>query len=83
MRRMATRAGPRRIERVTDLKPAQRDVMRLLYREHSGDKAAVVAAYAKAEAEGWVARDSNEHKLDATAYAEALYADGIRKGWIS
>lgn len=68
---------------MTDPKPAQRDAMRLFYKEHGGDKAAVVGAYAKAEAEGRVARGSNKHKLDATAYAEALYADGIRKGWIS
>lgn len=41
-----------------------------------------MAAYAKAEADGRVIRDSNEHKLDAVAYADALYADGVRKGWI-
>ncbi|AWN37664.1 hypothetical protein [Methylobacterium radiodurans] len=68
---------------MTDPKPAQRDVMRLLYKEHGGDKAALVAAYAKAEAEGRVARISNEHELHATTYAEALYADGVRKGWIA
>lgn len=83
MRRMAASSGPQWSERVTDPKPAQRDVMRLLYKEHGGDKTAVVAAYAKAEAESRVARDSNEHKLDATAYAETLYADGVRKGWIA
>jgi len=68
---------------MSNLKLKQRDVMRLLYKEHRGEKAAVVAAYAKAEAAGRVARNSNEHKLDEAAYAEALYADGIRKGWIS
>lgn len=57
--------------------------MRLLYKEYGGDKAATVAAYAKAGAEDRVARESNDHKLDATAYAEASYDDGVGKAWMT
>lgn len=60
----------------------QRDVMRALYRKHRGDESATVAAYAAAERSGQVPRSKNTHDIGAEAYAQALFNDGIRKGWL-
>jgi hypothetical protein len=60
----------------------QRDVMRQLYRQHRGNEEQVVRAYAAAEERGEIRRSSNRHGLDAEAYARALWADGLRKGWL-
>lgn len=62
--------------------PTQRDVMRRLYREHGGDEALVVAAYARAEAAGEVQRKRDKNGQTAEEYAKALFRDGERKGWI-
>jgi hypothetical protein len=60
----------------------QRDVMRRLYLEHEGNEDAVVHAYAAAEERGEVPRESNTYRLAPIEYARALFADGVRKGWL-
>ena len=62
--------------------PTQRDVMRRIYYEYDGEKTAVVQAYAQAERNGEVLRKRNEHGLTPEEYAEWLFRDGERKGWI-
>lgn len=57
-------------------------MMRSLYRLHEGEEHAVCAAYAAAEDTGRVARKSNEHSVSSVDYARALWADGIKKGWL-
>ena len=61
---------------------SQRTLMTELVAKLGCDKDKVCAAYAKAENLGQVPRDSNQNNLSAQQYAEELYADGIRKGWI-
>ena len=58
-------------------------MMRKLYQEHGGNEEAVVAAYARAEQAGQVARKSNDYSLNAEAYAKYLWRDGVNKGWLS
>lgn len=60
----------------------QRDVMRDIYRRLGGDHDRVVAAYAAAERRGDVKRASDVHHMTPEQYAEALYRDGVAKGWI-
>lgn len=62
--------------------PTQRDVMRRLHSEYGGDKDTVVQAYAQAERNGEVQRKRNEHGLTPEEYAEWLFRDGERKGWM-
>ena len=45
-------------------------------------KEAACARYAKAEKEGRAPRISNTSKMSAEAYADALWNDGDRKGWL-
>ena len=61
----------------------QRDVMRNLHRRLGGDHERIVAAYAAAERSGEAQRASNVLGMTAEAYAEALYQDGIKKGWLA
>jgi len=56
--------------------------MRTLYHAFGDNEPALVKAYAEAERAGKVWRGSNSHHLTAEKYAERLYYDGIRKGWI-
>ncbi len=60
----------------------QREKMREPAAKHGGDREAIVRAYAEAERRGEVRRESNSHKITPLAYAEALYNDGVRKGWL-
>jgi len=60
----------------------QRDAMRELYHHFGDDKAKLVRGYAWLETQNRVERRSNAHSLDADYYAEALYADGKKKGWL-
>ncbi len=62
--------------------PTQRDVMRQLYRQHRGNQALVIRAYAKAEVDGQVGRRSDRNQTPPIAYAHALWVDGIKKGWL-
>ena len=61
----------------------QRDMMRQLYSRLHRKKESVVAAYARAETNGDVARKKNARRISSHDYAERLFGDGIRKGWIS
>lgn len=61
----------------------QRDVMRDLYRRCGGDHNRVIAAYAAAERAGNVRRASNVRGMEPEEYAERLYQDGIKKGWLA
>jgi hypothetical protein len=65
------------------MKRSQRDVMRSLYRKHGNKEEVLVSQYAEAERNGEVERKSNDYHLGAEEYARALYADGVRKGWIT
>ncbi len=60
----------------------QRDLMRSLHQRYEGEKASIIKDYARAETKGIVDRKSNKFNLTAETYAQALYKDGIRKGWI-
>ena len=60
----------------------QRDVMRNLHRRLGGDHDKVVAAYAAAERSGEVQRASNVREMEPEEYAERLYRDGVKKGWL-
>jgi hypothetical protein len=60
----------------------QRDCMRSLYQNHKGSEASIIRSYADAERRGLVDRNSNEYDLTPESYAQALYKDGMRKGWI-
>lgn len=56
--------------------------MRTLYSQLRSSDSNIVAAYAKAEQKGTVARRSNARHLSPEQYAQALLLDGLRKGWI-
>ena len=58
----------------------QREVMKRLWREHSGDRDAVVIAWVAAIGAGEVTRASNERGMDETEYAKRLINNGFRKG---
>lgn len=60
----------------------QVDKMRELYRRFNGDPDLCIQAYARAEEEGEVVRKSNVHNVSALDYANNLFHDGKRKGWI-
>ena len=60
----------------------QRNFMRELYKKHNGNKDMIIKEYAEGERQGVVIREQNQHQLTVEAYAQALYKDGIRKGWI-
>jgi len=62
---------------------SQRDKMRELFQENAGDEEKTVSAYASAERAGEVSRRSNDYALNAEEYARRLFADGVRKGWIT
>jgi len=61
---------------------SQRAVMRRLYMQYAGNVADIVAAYADAERNGGVIRNSNLSNLGPEDYAKALLNDGLRKGWL-
>jgi len=60
----------------------QRDMMRQLF-SRLRKKEAIVAAYAKAEDAGQISRKKNTRQISSHAYAERLFEDGVRKGWIT
>lgn len=60
----------------------QRSLMRSLFRLHDGNRAAICAAYARAEANGQVFRKRGDYRLSSEAYAEALLEHGLAQGWI-
>lgn len=56
--------------------------MRELYRWFNGDPEQCIRAYAQAEERGEVRRKSNVNNTSALDYANNLFNDGKRKGWI-
>ena len=61
----------------------QRDVMRNLDRRLGSDHDRIVLVYAAAERAGDVRRASHVRKMEPEKYAERLYQDGIKKGWLA
>ena len=59
-----------------------RQTQREFMRELGGDRAVVVQSYASAERDGIVDRKRNANRQTPEQYAEALFADGIAKGWL-
>jgi hypothetical protein len=62
---------------------SQREKMRELFKECGGNEEKTVLAYAAAERAGEVSRRSNDYALNAEEYARRLFADGVRKDWIT
>ena len=62
-------------------KLGQRECMRKLISSLGRDKSKVCAAYAKAERDGLVDRDSNTTKKSPEQYADTLWRDGYKKRW--
>ena len=62
--------------------PSQRALMRELVARCGGDMERVIQEYAAAERRGEVERKQNASGLTAEGYARALYADGVKKGWL-
>ena len=61
----------------------QRDKMRELYHQFSGDKELVVKAYSEAELAGEVNRLRKSSGYGTLQYAQALWSDGVKKGWLA
>lgn len=62
--------------------PSQRDMMRDLYKRSKGDPGRVIREYAVAEQKRLVRRKANKSGLSPEEYARALFADGMKKGWL-
>ena len=60
----------------------QRSAMREVFSKFNGDKEKAVKAYAWLDENGYAPRGSNIHNFSSMYYAEALYNDGIKKGWL-
>jgi hypothetical protein len=56
--------------------------MRQLLQRHGWNPEVIIREYAAAEQRGLVTRSRNEHGLTAIQYAEALWRDGEKKGWL-
>jgi hypothetical protein len=61
----------------------QREAMRELFKKYGADnKEKIVRAYSWLDENIYVPRKSNTHKFTSKYYAEAIYNDGIKKGWL-
>jgi len=60
----------------------QRDAMKEVFSKFSGEKEKVINAYAWMDEKGYAPRKNNSHNFSSRYYAEALFNDGIRKGWL-
>jgi len=61
----------------------QRDAMRDIYKKCCGDKDKAIRAYAWLEENGHTLRKNNSYNFSPLYYAEALFHDGMKKGWLS
>lgn len=61
---------------------SQRDTMKKLWNEFSGDQDLVIQEYARLELVGRVSRKSNASAMPAVEYARRLLKDGLAKGWL-
>ena len=60
----------------------QRGAMRAVFEKYNEDNNKAIRAYAWLEENSYVPRKNNTHGFGAMYYAEALYNDGIKKGWL-
>ncbi len=60
----------------------QRAAMGELFHHFGDNKEKLLRGYTWLEGQGSVERKSNSHSLNALYYAEALYNDGKKKGWL-
>jgi hypothetical protein len=60
----------------------QREFMCELFQKHGGDKDKICAEFAQAIRQGLVSRRSNINRVTEEHYAQALWYDGIKKGWL-
>ncbi len=60
----------------------QRDMMRHLVKQYGRDKEKICRAYAAAERNGEVVRKRNSMNRTSEVYADLLWRDGERKGWL-
>jgi hypothetical protein len=61
----------------------QRNLMRALFQKHGGDKHKICAEFAQADRNGLVPHKSNLNKVTEAKYAQALWYDGIKRGWLT
>lgn len=62
--------------------PSQRTLMRALARQFGYDRSLTCKAFAEAERDGKVTRGRNARNSAPEVYANALWGDGERKGWL-
>ena len=60
----------------------QRDAMREVFGKYNGDRDKAIMAYAWLEENSYAPRKNNTHNFGSMYYAEALYNDGVKKGWL-
>lgn len=60
----------------------QRTAMRKLFNKYNGNKQKIITAYIWLEENTYISRKNNRHRFSSKYYAETLYNDGIKKGWI-
>ncbi len=60
----------------------QRGAMREVFGKYNGDKNKAIRAYAWLEENSYAPRKNNTHNFGSMYYAEALYNDGVKKGWL-
>lgn len=63
-------------------KYGQRVHMCALFKKHEGNKMQVCAEFAQAVRDGLVEHKSNLNKVTKQQYAQALWYDGAKKGWL-
>jgi hypothetical protein len=60
----------------------QREAMREVYNKYNGNRDKVVRAYAWLDENKYAPRRNNTHNFNSIYYAEALFNDGVNKGWL-
>jgi hypothetical protein len=60
----------------------QRDAMRAVYWKCKKNHNQTIKLYSWLEDHGYVKRKNNRHNFSSKYYAEALFKDGLAKGWI-
>jgi hypothetical protein len=61
---------------------SQRDLMRKIWEAQNHDVDSTVREYARKEGLGQIVRKSNIHSISALSYAQRLFNDGLKKGWL-
>ena len=60
----------------------QRELMRTLFEKFNQNREESIKAYAWMEANEYIIRARNSHLLSPEDYAQRLFNDGIKKGWL-